>query len=313
MVRRHQPRCLDGSVRHRRRDIQVRVHHRRADHDSSPSPHPPPPPASQALDRARWLVAHASDRRIPSSAADCLPVGSDVFGMRAQRFSPYLHASQFFEQPGCLTEGGDGTQRRLPARQAGARLLIGRQFQRLVGWAPAMAAAPAVMPPPIHSNRTQTPLYTSLAQRLHAAPLLAPWTFRCNWTRIVLQSGRTQSQHGFQPRLQLLQASGNPTILGDMELPGRVNYLGGSDPDEWRTDIPTYGLVQYKDIYPGIDLCKSRLDCRDLFHLYRSTSLQLSGLRDCRRQRRELVRHGVRQLSQLADDTWLIHALVFQD
>jgi uncharacterized repeat protein (TIGR01451 family) len=34
----------------------------------------------------------------------------------------------------------------------------------------------------------------------------------------------------------------------------RVNYLIGSDPARWQTDIPTYNKVIYDDLYPGIDL-----------------------------------------------------------
>ncbi len=35
---------------------------------------------------------------------------------------------------------------------------------------------------------------------------------------------------------------------------GKVNYLRGSDPQKWRTGIPTYGAVAYLGAYPGIDL-----------------------------------------------------------
>jgi Beta-propeller repeat len=37
-------------------------------------------------------------------------------------------------------------------------------------------------------------------------------------------------------------------------LPGRVNYFKGQDPKEWRTNLPTYGAVLYREAYPGIDL-----------------------------------------------------------
>ncbi|HVL69301.1 MAG TPA: SBBP repeat-containing protein [Vicinamibacterales bacterium] len=36
-------------------------------------------------------------------------------------------------------------------------------------------------------------------------------------------------------------------------LPGKVNYLVGSDRTRWRTNVPTYARVQYDDVYPGID------------------------------------------------------------
>ena len=35
---------------------------------------------------------------------------------------------------------------------------------------------------------------------------------------------------------------------------GKVNYLIGKDPKNWKTNIPTYGAILYKNIYPGIDM-----------------------------------------------------------
>jgi hypothetical protein len=37
-------------------------------------------------------------------------------------------------------------------------------------------------------------------------------------------------------------------------LPGKVNYVLGDDPQQWRTNVSTYGKVVYRDVYPGIDL-----------------------------------------------------------
>ena len=37
-------------------------------------------------------------------------------------------------------------------------------------------------------------------------------------------------------------------------LPGKVNYLIGKDASQWHTDIPTYGRIAYRGVYPGIDL-----------------------------------------------------------
>ena len=36
--------------------------------------------------------------------------------------------------------------------------------------------------------------------------------------------------------------------------PGKINYFIGSDPGQWKTDIPTYGALMYRDLYPGIDV-----------------------------------------------------------
>jgi hypothetical protein len=49
---------------------------------------------------------------------------------------------------------------------------------------------------------------------------------------------------------------GNPTgpVVGEDQLPGKVNYFLGNDPSQWHTNITTYSKVEYQQVYPGIDL-----------------------------------------------------------
>jgi photosystem II stability/assembly factor-like uncharacterized protein len=55
-------------------------------------------------------------------------------------------------------------------------------------------------------------------------------------------------------RLKLIGANASPQVEGQDELPGKVNYLVGNDPENWRRNVPTYRRVHYKNVYPGIDL-----------------------------------------------------------
>lgn len=55
-------------------------------------------------------------------------------------------------------------------------------------------------------------------------------------------------------RMKLEGANPNPAMEGLEQLPGIVNYFIGNDPAKWRTKIPTYAKVHYKDAYPGIDV-----------------------------------------------------------
>ena len=55
-------------------------------------------------------------------------------------------------------------------------------------------------------------------------------------------------------RMKLVGANPQPRSIGLNELPGKVNYFTGNDPNKWRTNVPTYAKVQYQDVYPGIDL-----------------------------------------------------------
>jgi hypothetical protein len=54
-------------------------------------------------------------------------------------------------------------------------------------------------------------------------------------------------------RMQLRGGNPEAEVSGGHPLAGRVNYLVGADPDGWHTDIPTYGEVAYRGVYPGID------------------------------------------------------------
>jgi len=54
--------------------------------------------------------------------------------------------------------------------------------------------------------------------------------------------------------LHFVGANPKPEIYGDKKLPGVVNYYLGRNSQEWKTNVPTYETVFYRDIYPGIDL-----------------------------------------------------------
>ena len=55
-------------------------------------------------------------------------------------------------------------------------------------------------------------------------------------------------------RLGFLDANPQPVIAGQTAQSGMVNYIVGNDPAQWHTNLPTYGQVAYRDLWPGIDL-----------------------------------------------------------
>ncbi|HXE74302.1 MAG TPA: SBBP repeat-containing protein [Candidatus Xenobia bacterium] len=61
-------------------------------------------------------------------------------------------------------------------------------------------------------------------------------------------------QPGAALRLKLRGANRDARLEGLDALPGRSNYFSGSDPTQWRTNIPQFARVRYEAIYPGIDL-----------------------------------------------------------
>jgi len=55
-------------------------------------------------------------------------------------------------------------------------------------------------------------------------------------------------------RISLVGAARKPAVSGTEEFPGKANYFIGKDRSKWRTDVPTYAKVRYREVYPGIDL-----------------------------------------------------------
>ncbi len=55
-------------------------------------------------------------------------------------------------------------------------------------------------------------------------------------------------------RMKLIGANSKSSSEGAEEQAGKVSYFTGDDESKWRTDVPTFGRVNYKQIYPGIDM-----------------------------------------------------------
>jgi len=43
-------------------------------------------------------------------------------------------------------------------------------------------------------------------------------------------------------------------IIGEEKLPGRANFFLGNNTSQWIYDVPTFGAIRYKELYPGVDL-----------------------------------------------------------
>jgi len=55
-------------------------------------------------------------------------------------------------------------------------------------------------------------------------------------------------------RMQFAGASALAQISGDIELPGKINYLTGDDPAQWHTGVATFAKVRVGELYPGVNL-----------------------------------------------------------
>jgi hypothetical protein len=55
-------------------------------------------------------------------------------------------------------------------------------------------------------------------------------------------------------RMKLVGANAKPQAEALGELPGKANYFIGNNPKKWRTNVPVYANVRYREVYPGVDL-----------------------------------------------------------
>ena len=55
-------------------------------------------------------------------------------------------------------------------------------------------------------------------------------------------------------RMKLDGANSAARVSGAEPLPGKSNYFIGNDPAKWRQNIPQFARVEYKSVYPGVDL-----------------------------------------------------------
>ena len=55
-------------------------------------------------------------------------------------------------------------------------------------------------------------------------------------------------------QMQFVGSNPHAQIHGDNGLPGKINYLIGNNPAQWRSSVPTFARVRVEEIYPGINL-----------------------------------------------------------
>jgi hypothetical protein len=59
---------------------------------------------------------------------------------------------------------------------------------------------------------------------------------------------------GANIRISFPGANPQPVIEPFDRLDTHISYFIGADPDKWRADVPVWGGVRYRGLYPGLDL-----------------------------------------------------------
>ncbi len=69
-----------------------------------------------------------------------------------------------------------------------------------------------------------------------------------------LSAPRSQPVSNSVIRMKLDGANSAASVSGAEPLPGKSNYFIGNNPAKWRHNIPQFARVEYKSVYPGVDL-----------------------------------------------------------
>lgn len=69
---------------------------------------------------------------------------------------------------------------------------------------------------------------------------------------------RARAHHQTSPTaalyMNLVGANAHAQLIAEDLQSGKINYFVGKDPSKWHSNIPLYGRVRYRAVYPGIDL-----------------------------------------------------------
>ena len=116
---------------------------------------------------------------------------------------------------------------------------------------PAAAAQPAVLPAnlPLYfeANQGQANAPAQFIARGHDYQFLISPTE----AQIVLRKAAAEPA---TVRMQFVGANPQAQIHGDAELPGKINYLTGNDPAQWRRAWPCSPKSASEELYPGVNL-----------------------------------------------------------
>ncbi|WP_371380165.1 SBBP repeat-containing protein [Sporomusa aerivorans] len=126
-------------------------------------------------------------------------------------------------------------------------------------------AAYAALPTSFEANYGQTEAAVKFMARGSGYTLLltaegAILVVQCNHTRRKVHSlskkDMIRQARVTKATLSMNLAGADPQLQveGLEKLPGIVNYFIGNDPAQWRTEIPTYKKIRYRNVYPGVDM-----------------------------------------------------------
>ncbi|MEA3342222.1 MAG: SBBP repeat-containing protein, partial [Chloroflexota bacterium] len=88
----------------------------------------------------------------------------------------------------------------------------------------------------------------------HVEPSKRPTAQTCQHADLQLADLQPANLQVVNLKLSLVGANPHPRIEPFDRQINVIHYYRGNDPSQWHTDVPVWGGVRYRDVYPGVDL-----------------------------------------------------------
>jgi hypothetical protein len=130
-------------------------------------------------------------------------------------------------------------------------------------WATAVAGAPAAVVRPDQTPNaprlTLSRLPLAFEPNVGQAPDTVRFVSQAAGHRLWLEAQEARfaarGDSGTEAiRLRWIGGAASPAVVAEDLLPGKAHYYTGPDRSQWRENVPMYGRVLYRGVYPGIDL-----------------------------------------------------------
>ncbi len=99
----------------------------------------------------------------------------------------------------------------------------------------------------VHFNKDE--IFFAFIKPSHQHASLQPQT----WNSKTNSSSAAQDM-GLVLSMRFIDANPGVSILAEQECGTRVNFFSGQDPSKWFTGIPVYQQINYRDLWPGINM-----------------------------------------------------------
>ncbi|MFH1220090.1 MAG: SBBP repeat-containing protein [Candidatus Eisenbacteria bacterium] len=74
------------------------------------------------------------------------------------------------------------------------------------------------------------------------------------YEEMMMEAADSVVQRGCAVYVRFEGANPSPVVEARGEMETKYNYFIGNDPTRWRTEVPAYAEVVYRDVWPGVDL-----------------------------------------------------------